>query len=519
VEVIATMARPADTKQTSTTTAGGATGVRTDLPTTSRSPAGIDPLVASDGVNRLLVALIPLIFVVLLAMRPWGYIAVEPLWIYLVIFAVAGGFYVLLELHVVATPSPLRLNFQIAVAAGTTTAIVYVTGWGPAMIAAYSTAAVLTVVRNGSRTWRLVIYWNLAGIALGQLAISLHWAPSKLPIGDSDAIAVLAATAFLAMMRIAALEAEQKERAEAVIRINEERFRSLIANSSDMVALLDHSGGGICYASPATFTLLQRDPESLVGTSPESIVHPDDLERIRDGILAALGTREFVKSEFRVVRADGAARDVECVITDLRENPAVSGFVVNLHDVTERQQLQRSLEYRVHHDALTGLPNRQFMCDRLEEALARSRRNGITRPVLMFLDLDHFKSVNDRFGHAAGDALLVQFSGRLHSIIREADLLARFGGDEFVILCESMQGRDAAMEFANRALQVVTEPFLVADQTCRVGLSIGVALLDADSTASEALLHADLAMYDAKRGGESPHVRLLTCHEKQELIG
>jgi diguanylate cyclase (GGDEF)-like protein/PAS domain S-box-containing protein len=510
------MARPADAKQTSTASEGGTMGV---LPAPSPSPAVIEPFVASEGVNRLLVALIPLIFVVLLAMRHWGYIAVEPLWVYLAIFATAGGFYVLLELHVVATPTPLRLNVQIAAAAATTTAIVYVTGWGPAMIAAYSTAAVLTVARNGSRTWRLVVYWNLAAMAVGQLAISLHWAPSKLPVGDSDAIAVLAATAFVAMMRIAALEAQQKERAEAVIRINEERFRSLIAHSSDMVVLLDSSGTDIRYASPATVTLLQRDPESLVGSSPESIVHPDDLERIRDGIVAALGTRELVQSEFRVVRADGASRDVECVITDLRQNAAVSGFVVNLHDVTERQQLQRSLEYRVHHDALTGLPNRQFMCDRLEEALARSRRNNLIRPVLMFLDLDRFKAVNDRFGHAAGDALLVQFSGRLLAIIREADLLARFGGDEFVILCESMQGRDAAMEFANRALQVVTEPFRVADQTCVVGLSIGVALLETDATASEALLHADLAMYEAKRRGDSPHVRLLDSHHRQELIG
>ena len=382
----------------------------------------------SDGVNRFFFVLIPLVFIVFLAMRRWKYIAVEPLWVYAVIFGIASILYVIIELHPVENPSPIRLNCQIAIAAATTTAVMYVTGWGPAMIAGYATAAVLTIVRSGSRTWRLCVFWSLAGIAIGQIAIGLHWAPSKLPIDDSDAIAVLASIGFVAMMRIAALEAEQKERAEALVRANEERFRALIAHSSDMMMLLDSSGTEIRYASPATTKLLKRDPAVLVGSNPDSIVHPDDLDRVKSCIEESLQHRGFTTTEFRAVDSDGAARDVDCVITDLRSNPAVSGFVVNLHDFTERKQLQRNLEYRVQHDALTGLPNRQFMFERLEEALARSRRSGEATPVLMFLDLDRFKDVNDRLGHAAGDELLTQFSDRLVSIVRESDLLAAFWG-------------------------------------------------------------------------------------------
>jgi diguanylate cyclase (GGDEF)-like protein/PAS domain S-box-containing protein len=477
----------------------------------------MDSVARIEGVNRLFFVLIPLVFVIFLAMRHWGYIAAEPLWLYALIFGIAGVLYVVIELHAVDDPSPVRLNVQIAVAAATTTAIMYVTGWGPAMIAGYATAAVLTVVRNGSRTWRLCVFWSLVGIAMGQTAISLHWAPSMLPIGDSDAIAILAGIAFVAMMRIAALESEQKERAEGLVRANEERFRSLIAHSSDVILLLDGSATEIRFASPASLALLKLDPTALVGRRPESIVHPDDLDRVKHDIAESIETCGLVLSEFRVVSSEGTAHDVDCVITDLRSNPAVSGFVINLHDVTERKQLQSNLEYRVQHDALTELPNRQFMFDRLQESLARSRRHGGAGPALMFLDLDRFKEVNDRLGHAAGDELLIQFSDRLASIVRESDVVARFGGDEFVILCEGVRGEDAMIQFAHRTLEVVREPFLVGGQPCSVGLSVGIALLGQTSTASEALLHADLAMYEAKRRGDSPHIHFLNCQADQAV--
>jgi diguanylate cyclase (GGDEF)-like protein/PAS domain S-box-containing protein len=477
------------------------------------------PFAAKDAAgNRFIFVLIPIVFAVLLVMRWRGYIAVEPLWVYGIIFGIAGILYAIIELHAVEDPSPFRLNCQIAVAAATTTAIMYVTGWGPAMIAGYATAAVLTIFRNGSRTWRLCVFWNLLGIVIGQVAIGVHWAPSKLPIGDSDAIAILAGIGFVAMMRLAATEAQQKERAESLVRINEERFRSLVAHSSDMMLLLDATGSEIRYASPATATLLKCDPETLVGNNPISIVHPDDLERVKDGLAEALNSCDLVRTEFRIVDKENEERDVDAVITDLRTNPAVSGFVVNLHDITERQQLQNNLLYRVQHDILTGLPNRQFMIDRLQESLGRCRRNDETAPTLMFLDLDRFKDVNDQFGHAAGDALLIQFGERLRSIIRESDLLARFGGDEFVILCEGMKGTDAVTQFARRALQIVEEPFLIGDRLCSVGLSVGIASIEQNSTSSEALSHADLAMYEAKRRGDAPHIHFLDFQSNQAVV-
>lgn len=462
----------------------------------------------NSSVSRLLLFLIPLTFLVLGVMRHFGIIAIEPLWIYGVMFGVAGVCFGLFEVRVANEPTSVRLNAQMAVSALITTALIYVTGWGPALISVYATSAVLIIVRYGSSTWKTCVMWNLTGIALGQLAVELHIAPSKLPVHDSDAIAAFAAVGFVAMMRIVAYESEQKEAGRHLLGVNEERYRSLVAHSSDLTLLLDASGTEICYASPATTTLLQREPIDLIGKNPDMVVHPDDRKRVMSSISEALSAHDLVRTEFRLVAADGSVREVESVITDLRGNPAVAGFVINLHDITERVELQRNLEYRVHHDALTGLPNRQFMFDRLQEALARFKRSDDGGLVLMYLDLDRFKEVNDQFGHAVGDELLIQFSNRIQAIVRESDLLARFGGDEFVILCEGMSTTDAAMQFAERALRVADAPFHVAGHSCSVGLSIGVARVDQSVSASEALLHADLAMYEAKNRGGAPHLNL-----------
>src|SRR5580704_15836207 len=141
MEVGVSMGSSAGAKQSGGALGYGPKAGSPGLDSPALSAGNPTPVLPSEGVNRLLIGLIPVVFIVLLVMRQWGYIAVEPLWVYALIFGCAAGFYVILELHVVATPSPFRLNLQIAVAAATTTAIMYVTGWGPAIIAGYSTAA------------------------------------------------------------------------------------------------------------------------------------------------------------------------------------------------------------------------------------------------------------------------------------------------------------------------------------------------------------------------------------------
>lgn len=157
------------------------------------------------------------------------------------------------------------------------------------------------------------------------------------------------------------------------------------------------------------------------------------------------------------------------------------------------------------HDPLTGLPNRRLLADRLGQAVERSRRSGRDVAIL-FCDLDGFKRVNDDHGHRAGDELLVAVAGRLRTVLRTQDTLARVSGDEFVILCEHLLGADRADRIARRTLAVFDAPFRIAQASApvEIGMSVGVALAGDDTLAS-AMARADAAMYRAKRQGGRCH--------------
>ncbi len=473
----------------------------------SVGPAGADDTGA--GIEIFTLFLIPVVFLAVVALRMWHDIAIEPLWVYGVIFGLTITVGRFVQLQALKHPSTGWLHVQAATASAITTSMIYLTGWGPALITGYSIVAVMTIVKNGSRAWRLVVGWNLAAVVVGELAVWVHLAPSFMPLKVTAAISMLAAVSFIATIRIASLAASEKELAETQLRANEDRFRSLVAHSSDTTLLLDRHGAVICYASPASESLLGLEPHRVVGHNPSEIVHPEDLDRVVRDIADVFASTGLLRTEFRVVRPDGTTRYVDGVITDLRANPAVDGFVVNLHDVTERKELELWLEHQAHHDVLTGLPNRLFLLERLQEAMARTRRRGEPKPMLLFLDLDHFKEVNDRLGHAAGDELLVQFGRRLASMTRAGEILARFGGDEFAILGEENATDEAKLGFARRVRKCVEEPFLVQGESCQIGMSVGIAVIDGSASPAQVLAHADEAMYRAKHQPEGVDIHLL----------
>lgn len=160
------------------------------------------------------------------------------------------------------------------------------------------------------------------------------------------------------------------------------------------------------------------------------------------------------------------------------------------------------LQYIAHHDPLTGLPNRQLLADRMGQALARAQRSEGSVAVL-FLDLDGFKSINDEFGHEAGDAALCEVADRLRDVVRLEDTLARVGGDEFVILLSDLNthAKDAAELVANKCLLVFQQPFVISDHACKLGTSIGIAIGNSECVADKLLIAADQAMYRAKEMG------------------
>ncbi len=176
-------------------------------------------------------------------------------------------------------------------------------------------------------------------------------------------------------------------------------------------------------------------------------------------------------------------------------------LLIPLLAVQKAAEMSRQQEHRALHDPLTGLPNRLLLTDRIEQALARAERNG--RGVLvMFLDLDLFKVVNDSLGHHAGDDLLVAVSQRLLGAIRAGDTLARFGGDEFVVVCEDVDASEADT-LAHRIADALQEPFISSHQPVTVSASIGVAVATPASDAQTLLRNADIAMYRAKERGRN----------------
>ena len=181
----------------------------------------------------------------------------------------------------------------------------------------------------------------------------------------------------------------------------------------------------------------------------------------------------------------------------------VHRYVSVFADITDVKESQRKLWQLAHHDALTNLPNRLMLGARLEHAVRRAHRTG-HRFALLYIDLDHFKNINDSLGHHAGDELLKVVSGRLASAVHEDDTIARLGGDEFVVLIEDIPDANSALRVAERLLQVLGNAFVIADKTLFVTSSVGVSMYPEDADAPDTLLqHADTAMYQAKALGRN----------------
>jgi diguanylate cyclase (GGDEF)-like protein len=190
-------------------------------------------------------------------------------------------------------------------------------------------------------------------------------------------------------------------------------------------------------------------------------------------------------------------------LTPTREDTRLM-VVVDHQDITDRKVLEARLSYEATHDPLTKLPNRTLLLDRVEQALVRDRRAGV-RTAVLFCDLDYFKQINDQFGHDGGDAVLRAVAQRFGRTVRASDTVSRIGGDEFVVLVESVSDLDESLLVADKLVLSLQEP--PSSETSLTpplpGVSIGVALSQEDSTAESLLRDADAAMYTAKQTGRS----------------
>jgi diguanylate cyclase (GGDEF)-like protein/PAS domain S-box-containing protein len=451
----------------------------------------------------------PAAFVVLLVLRRLRLVAHLPIGVYIVVFVGVPAVSMYIEWLYRRHPSRLRLNLRVAFHIGAVTTVIYMTGWGPVVIGAYAFVALENISQSGSRTWRLATLWSIVGITIGQLGIWQGWVPSFLGLAKAETLGIMETFVLIFVVRMAGATSAQKEAAESSLRTSGERFRSLVQNSSDTTLVLGPAGV-IVYASPATRSLLGREPGELLGRRASDLVHPDDRARVEPQLGELLRAAATIDPlQFRILNRDGSWRHAEAVITDMRDRPSVGGYVVNVRDITDRKEAEEKLAHQALHDPLTGLPNRLLLVDRLRNAIARGLRHDGPPPVVMFLDLDRFKLVNDSLGHGAGDELLMCVADRLRAVVRTTDTLSRFGGDEFVILCEGMASQDAVMALAERAMTAIDEPFVINGERFHIAVSIGVAFVDDDGPSPEELLgDADYAMYLAKARSGQGRVQL-----------
>ncbi|WP_306215939.1 sensor domain-containing diguanylate cyclase [Actinoplanes sp. RD1] len=274
----------------------------------------------------------------------------------------------------------------------------------------------------------------------------------------------------------------------------DERFQALFQHAPDMVAVLDEEGH-VAFSSPSAASVLHFPPGSLQGTNVFDLVHPGDRPRMEEAFAGLRSRRAGVlRLQTRILNAAGEATWFEFTASNQRHNPALAGIVINARDISETRAFQERLAHEAQHDALTGLPNRR----RLQDALGSSLRDS---PVaVLFVDLDGFKPVNDRYGHEAGDDLLRQVASRLSSCVREQDVLARVGGDEFVVLMPGITTPADAHSMNARVRAALEHPFRVLGNEVRIGASVGVHLAAATDDPDQALRAADHAMYSVKRG-------------------
>jgi diguanylate cyclase (GGDEF)-like protein/PAS domain S-box-containing protein len=392
------------------------------------------------------------------------------------------------------------------------------------------TMAILTVEATG-RSWR--VSWSneravqLLGYALGDLrALPLDQLLPSLAAGELRLLlrreraarmtlpvrtatgatveCVVAATPAPARrlwtLRLFSTATETERALRATADAHERRF-STLTERSPIPTLLSEQGMRLAHVNDAFCALVGMQAEQLLGTGWMSTVHPDDLDAVIEEAATVLGGGGEIgegEAQARLVRADGTERTTVIRFSHLFTPGVGAGFVGTIEDITERLAFEARLAHQANHDPLTGLPNRTLLAEHVAERF----HPGDGRLACIFLDLDNFKVVNDSLGHAAGDQLLAELARRLRATVRPGDLVARFGGDEFVVVCQDV-AEDDAVQLAERIGEALRQPVSLGGVELRPAASVGVTVQTREHTAAEELIRdCDIAMYQAKAAGK-----------------
>ncbi len=392
--------------------------------------------------------------------------------------------------------------------------VAYCTGWGPILsIGFIFGAATALQTFDSTVTWPCLI-WTTIVMALGQLAIVVHFAPSLIREPIVQGVAGLGLLGALVVIELLGSAAADQEGLANELRRSERRFSALVNRSSDIVMVVSPEGS-IQYASPAFEAVLGYPIAQAQEVHGAALIHPDDLPGLRVALEATISPDSTVHQEIRLLSLAGTYLWFEAALTNLTDDPDVNGIVANIRDITRRKDAEDRLAHAALHDSLTGLPNRNLILNRIEQMHARARRQHLPTAAL-FIDLDNFKDINDTLGHEAGDQLLAGVAARLATALRDGDTVGRLGGDEFVVLVEDASLAAGPEMVAERLRDVLAAPFEISasDVPLRVTASVGIA--EGDRTeAGELLRDADIALYRAKAAGKDCSVLFVpTMHEE-----
>lgn len=294
----------------------------------------------------------------------------------------------------------------------------------------------------------------------------------------------------------------ERKFAERQLRESERRFRDFAEAAGEYVWEIDIDGR-FTYVSRRVEQVLGYVPETLYGRRPFELMPAGEHERMREWYAEVVKSRE----PFRNVESRSVSRTGSQVWQLISGVPIVdgegrlTGYRGTALDITERKQAEARIAELATRDPLTGLPNRLLLNDRLTHGINNAQRNG-EMLALMFLDLDHFKSINDSLGHDIGDELLIEVGKRIGTVLRKGDTLARQGGDEFVIVLDGLKGSNDVAQIAQKIIDSLTQPYDIGQHTLNTSCSIGISLYPADGDKPGTLMrHADTAMYVAKSSG------------------
>ncbi|MEM1369550.1 MAG: diguanylate cyclase [Cyanobacteria bacterium P01_H01_bin.15] len=293
----------------------------------------------------------------------------------------------------------------------------------------------------------------------------------------------------------------ERKQISTILQKQEARYRAVVAQVSEGILMIDCANNKVIEANSAYSRLVGFTPAELLGLPLEQLVM-QDADSLKHQLSEIEQRKQSWVSEIEHRHRNGDSVLVEMSVSLVEEGDE-SLFVCIVRDIRDRKEAEARLQYQACHDLLTGLPNRAFFNSHLDKALANANRQGNLLAV-MFLDLDHFKDVNDTWGHSVGDKVLQEFARRLSVCLREGDTIARWGGDEFAILLPRIRSRSDAAQIADRILAVLAPEFHYQSKHLPLQVSIGISIYpNSGMNAQQLLRAADQALYRVKDSGRN----------------